>query len=168
MTPLILIAAALCVAFAWSAVLVGVGTAKGRLAGEWVLWTFDPTPAEPAPAPAQEDEDEDAAVGFAIPEQRRLAVKWRTLGFTLSAAAALLAAGCALIVAGALTTYPRNYEHKVWGTLSDTYRVHAAVPGQGFEPGVPFPALVDGKTVECSVTPPSAVVCDGQVVEPVK
>jgi hypothetical protein len=159
MAPLIIIAALLCAVFAWSAVLVAVGAAKGKLSGEWVLWTFAPSPAGAVPAA-----DATAGEGLEIPEQRQLKVQWRSLGFALAAVSALLATGCALVVSAALTTYPRNYEHSVWSALSDQYGVHAAVPGQGFEPGVPFPAMVAGKTVECSATPPTTVVCDGQML----
>lgn len=161
MAPLIIIAALLCAVFAWSAVLVAVGAAKNKLAGEWVLWTFAPSSAGEVSAATS---DAPAEEGLEIPEQRRLKVQWRSLGFALAAVSALLATGCALVVSAALTTYPRNYEHSVWSALSEQYGVHAAVPGQGFEPGVPFPAMVAGKTVACSVTPPSTVVCDGQLL----
>lgn len=169
MAPLIIIATLLCAVFAWSAVLVAVGAAKGKLAGEWVLWTFTPAPAVETTAETEAPAaDGPAEEGLEIPEQRQLKVQWRSLGFALAAVSALLAAGCALMVSAALTTYPRNYEHSVWSALSDQYGVHAAVPGQGFEPGVPFPAMVAGKTVACSATPPSMVICDGRVLDPAK
>lgn len=170
MAPLIIIATVLCAVFAWSAVRVAAGAAKGKLAGEWVLWTFTPAPAGEAAAaePEASEEDGTAEAALEIPEQRQLKVQWRSLGFALAAFSALLAAGCALVVSAALTTYPRNYEHSVWSALSDQYGVHAAVPGQGFEPGVPFPAMVSGKTVTCSVTPPTMVICDDQVLNPAK
>ncbi|QOD05716.1 hypothetical protein [Pseudarthrobacter sp. BIM B-2242] len=164
MAPLVIAMTALFGVFAWVAVMVALGAAKGKLNGEWVLWTFGTprTVAIPVTDPAAEPGDFE---GSTIQDSRQLKVTWKALGFTLAGFSAALAAVCALIAGGALTTYPNNYERSVWSALSSQYGVSPVITDQGFEPGISFPAMVDGKQVACSATPPSTVICDGELLQ---
>lgn len=165
MAPLVIAMTALFGVFAWAAAVVALGAAKGKLAGAWVLWTFGTPGTAPATAPLPESGDIDIS---AIQEPRQLKVTWKALGFTLAGASAALAGVCALTAGAALTTYPNNYERSVWSALSAQYGVSPVITEQGFEPGVSFPAMVGGKQVACAATPPSTVICDGQLLQPQK
>lgn len=166
MAPLVIVTTILFGVFAWAAVMVAFGAAKGKLAGEWVLWTFGP--ARTVPAKATVTAEGEVLEGSIVEEARQLKITWRAMGFTLAGASAALAAVCALTAAGALTTYPHNYERSVWSALSEQYGVSPVITGQGFEQGVSFPALVAGKQVSCAATPPSTVICDGELLQPRK
>lgn len=152
-TPLIVILALVGAAFAWAALRAGLYAARGRLEGRWVLWT-EKNPATVTPE--------------GVPAPRQLTVSWRSLGFGIAAVSGLLAMGCALVAAGVQISYPRMYERSVWAALDSGYGIHAAIPEQGFEPGVPFSALRDGQAIECSVTPPSTVACGSELLRPRK
>lgn len=164
MAPLVIAMTALFGVFAWVAVMVAMGAAKGKLAGEWVLWSAAPARTDNIAF----DEDGEEIPGTVIEQPRQVKVTWRALGFTLAGVSAVLAAVCALTAAGGLTTYPHNYERSVWSALSDQYGVSPVITSQGFEPGVSFPALVGGKQVACAATPPSTVICDGELLHPQK
>lgn len=160
MAPLVIVLVLLCASFAWAAVNSGIAAAKGKLAGEWVLWTVR---SEEDPHPAATDTT--ATDGVTVdPDLRQVKVSWKSLGFGLAGLAGILSMLCAMVIIGAVSTYPRNYDRAVWGALGEQYGIHAAIPEQGFQPGVSFPALLEGKTVDCVATPPSMVVCDGKAL----
>lgn len=161
MAPLVIVMSLLFGVFVWAAVLVALGAAKDKLPGEWVLWTFAPAHGRAAGGP-------DGANTAPAGGMRQLKVSWRALGFCLAAASAALAAVCALLAGGALTTYPHAYERAVWSALSDQYGIAPVITGQGFEPGVSFPAMVGGEQVSCAATPPSTVLCGGKLLQPAK
>lgn len=87
-------------------------------------------------------------------------------GVAAAAAAALLGVVTSALLVNILSTHDRNYSRAVWTSLSSTYGVQAAVDGQGIREGVPFPALRDGKSVECTMYLPRTVICGGEPVDP--
>lgn len=87
-------------------------------------------------------------------------------GLGIAAIAALLGVATAGLLVNILTSHDRNHSAAVWQSLAEGYGVQAAVDGQGIREGVPFPALLNGKTVECTVTLPRTVVCGGEPVVP--
>lgn len=164
MAPLVIVLVALCASFGWAAVNSGIAAAKGKLVGEWVLWTARPDDTAARPAPSVAPADEVDADITADKDLRQVKVSWKALGFGLAAVAGTLSMLCAMVIIGAASTYPRNYDRAVWAALGEQYGIHAAIPEQGFQPGVSFPALLAGKTVDCAATPPSMVVCDGNAL----
>jgi len=131
-----------------------------------VLWTFKPATTETQSVSGAAATDASVTVDAAGP--RRLELPWKALGFTVAAVSGSLAVLCGAVLMGPVSSYPHSYEHTVWSALGNNYGIHAAIPDQGFQPGVSFPALLGGKTVECAATPPSMVVCDGGALEPKK
>lgn len=90
---------------------------------------------------------------------------WRRTLVTATAAALLGVVTSALLV-NILATHDRNYSMAVWATLSKEYGVQSAIAEQGIKDGVPFAAIVNGKSVECTVALPRTVVCDGEMLQP--
>lgn len=84
---------------------------------------------------------------------------------TAAAAAAVSLAGIALL-ANILLTYEGIYEALVWTSLSENYGITPVADQQGYQPGVPFAALLDGESVSCTAVAPESVQCDGTAVAP--
>lgn len=90
---------------------------------------------------------------------------WRRTLVTATAAAVLGIVTSALLV-NILATHDRNYNVAVWATLSKEYGIQSAIAEQGIKDGVPFAAIVNGKSVQCTVTLPRTVACDGETLQP--
>jgi hypothetical protein len=90
---------------------------------------------------------------------------WRR---TLSVAvvAALLGVVTSTFLVNILASHDRNYNAAVWASLAKNYGIQSAIAEQGIKEGVPFAAIVNGKSVECAVNLPQAVVCDGESMQP--
>lgn len=76
--------------------------------------------------------------------------------------AAVLGVASSAFLVNILATHDRNYNSAVWASLAKNYGVQSAIAEQGIKEGVPFAAIVNGKNVECTITLPQAVDCDGQ------
>lgn len=85
-------------------------------------------------------------------------------GLGIAATAAVLGVATAGLLVNILASHDRNHNRAVWQALAEGYGVQAAVDGQGIQEGVPFPALLNGKAVECTVNLPRTVVCGGEQV----
>jgi hypothetical protein len=90
---------------------------------------------------------------------------WRRTLVTATAAAALGILTSTVLV-NILATHDRNYNTAVWAILSRDYGIQSAIAEQGIKSGVPFAAIVNGKSVQCTVTLPQAVACDGETLQP--
>lgn len=90
---------------------------------------------------------------------------WRRT-VVVAASAATLGIVTAAFLVNILATHDRNYKAAVWASLSQNYGVQSAIAEQGIKEGVPFAAIVNGKSVECTVTLPRTVVCDGEMMQP--
>lgn len=90
---------------------------------------------------------------------------WRRT-MVISAFAAVLGIVTSALLVNILATHDRNYNMAVWATLSRDYGIQSAIAEQGIKDGVPFAAIVDGKSVQCTVTLPRTVVCDGNTLQP--
>lgn len=88
-------------------------------------------------------------------------------GLAVAAIAVLLGVATAGLLVNILASHDRNYSQAVWVSLATEYGVQAAVDGQGIREGVPFPALLNGMTVECTLNLPRTVVCGGEPVAPI-
>ncbi|HEX9089522.1 MAG TPA: hypothetical protein VF867_18675 [Arthrobacter sp.] len=163
LAPLIIILIVLCAAFGWAAAKSGIDAARGKLAGELVLWTFNPGEAPPVSGDTAGDTGTATDAG-----PRRLEIPWKALGFSVAAISGALAVLCGAVLMGPVANYQHSYERTVWSALNDSYGIHAAIPDQGFQSGISFPALLAGKTVECAATPPAMVICDGTALDPKK
>lgn len=90
---------------------------------------------------------------------------WRRTLVT-AIAAALLGIVTSTLLVNILATHDRNYNMAVWATLSREYGIQSAIAEQGIKDGVPFAAIVDGKSVQCTVTLPGTVACGGETLQP--
>ena len=90
---------------------------------------------------------------------------WRRTLVTATAAALLGIVTSAFLV-NVLATHDRNYNTAVWAILSKDYGVQSAIAEQGIKEGVPFAAIVNGKSVDCTVNLPRTVACDGEMLQP--
>ena len=90
---------------------------------------------------------------------------WRRT-LVIAASAAALGIVTSAFVVNILASHDRNYKTAVWASLSKNYGVQSAIAEQGIKEGVPFAAIVDGRNVECTVTLPRTVVCDGAMMQP--
>lgn len=87
-------------------------------------------------------------------------------GLAVAATAALLGIATSGLLVNILATHDRNYTVAVWASLAKNYGVQTAITGQGIKAGVPFAAILEGKSVECTVSLPRTVVCGGETVGP--
>ncbi|MBG0738871.1 hypothetical protein IV500_05475 [Paeniglutamicibacter antarcticus] len=88
---------------------------------------------------------------------------WRRTLMT-AAVAALLGIVSSTLLVNILATHDRNYNVAIWSLLAKEYGVQSAIAEQGFVGGVPFAAIVNGESVECTVTLPQSVVCGGETL----
>lgn len=163
--PLILICIAVVCLCAFVAFRTGTAAAKGNLHG---FLEFGRTPAPAAGqvfVPGREMDEEDLP---ASEEEAPggLRVRWRTIGYVSAGGAAAVGIVALLVLAGVTANYPKMYDKSVWTALSEHYGIHSAIPDQGYKAGVAFQGVLDGKSMECTVVPPSVVSCDGKDVPP--
>jgi hypothetical protein len=90
---------------------------------------------------------------------------WRRT-LVVAVTAALLGVVTSAVLVNILATHDRNYNMAVWSILSREYGVQSAIAEQGIKDGVPFAAIVNGKSVQCTVTLPRTVVCDREMLPP--
>ncbi|MET4143730.1 hypothetical protein [Arthrobacter sp. UYCo732] len=90
---------------------------------------------------------------------------WRR-SLAVAVAAAVLGVVTSAFLVNILASHDRNYNMAVWASLAKNYGVQSAIPEQGLKEGIPFAAIVNGKNVECTITLPRTVVCDGETVPP--
>lgn len=91
---------------------------------------------------------------------------WRRT-LVVAVAASLLGVGTSAFLVNILASHDRNYNAAVWASLATNYGVQSAIAEQGIKEGVPFAAILNAKSVECTVNLPRTVVCDGETVPPV-
>lgn len=164
--PLVLVCVTVICLCALVAFKTGTAAAKGRLTGYLEFGASRATgkvfvPGRDEAGEETEDVEEPPAE---TPEGPR--IKWQTVGYVSAGAAAAVGILALLVVAGATLNYPRMYDRSVWTALSEHYGVHSAIPNQGYKPGVAFQGVLDGKSMECTVVPPSLVSCGGKDIPP--
>lgn len=99
--------------------------------------------------------------GVGIATFPRQSKAWKA-AVALTALAVIVGASMAGFMIFANANHDRTYSDAVWATLAKEYHVYSAVPDAAFKPNVPFAALHDGASVDCTVSLPNIVICSGE------
>lgn len=89
----------------------------------------------------------------------------RRVATGLLAAATTVGAIMAGFLAVAHMNHDKVYNDTAWAVLAKDYNVSSAVAGEKFRPNLPFPALLSGEPVQCTVSLPNVVVCDDKRIK---
>lgn len=88
----------------------------------------------------------------------------RRNGLLVAAAALGLSLAGVILMVNIMASHDGIYHGLAWKSLSENYGITPAADRQGFQPGIPFAAVLDGQSVSCTASPPDTVLCNGEPV----